>query len=238
MLAPRKRLWSTPRSALTAIRQWIPSLEDGDRICDIGCGDGRILLEWARLVTQAAAADENVRSLLSSVSFVGLDIDADRIAGCEQALAQSQVEGSISSLLSVEFVCANALESTHLLKEVTIVFMYLIPRGLQKITPLLREEWKRRKEQEIVKVSLHSNPNEVTEQGARATNPSQPSTKDAHLASDQGPTPTENLTNDQRIEIRIISYMAKLPGEKVTDRALLTVDHQPGAEWPLYYYEW
>lgn len=37
--------------------------------------------------------------------------------------------------------------------------------------------------------------------------------------------------------LRVISYMAKLPGESVKDRALLTVDHQPGAQWPLYYYE-
>ena len=49
MLAPRKTLWSTPISAINHIESWIPQLRDGvDCICDIGCGDGRILLEWSK----------------------------------------------------------------------------------------------------------------------------------------------------------------------------------------------
>jgi hypothetical protein len=41
----------------------------------------------------------------------------------------------------------------------------------------------------------------------------------------------------QHKPLKVVSYMAKLPGETVTDRALLLVEHQPSAAWPLYYYD-
>lgn len=177
MLAPRKTLWSTPLTVVDHLLEWIP-LQDNDKVCDIGCGDGRILLEWARRIS---ASPEPI----PKVSFVGVDIDMDRIQQCEQALEKAMQDRTIHGNISISFFCGNALESSHLYQHATIFFLYLIPRGLKMIHPLLLEH----------KMSMGNQP------------------------------------------LHIVSYMAKLPGEKVTDRALLQVEHQPGAEWPCYYYK-
>lgn len=181
MLAPRKKLWSTPLGAVDHLLKWIP-LRDNDKVCDIGCGDGRILLEWAQRISSSSANENDV----PSVSFLGIDIDQDRIEICQNSLIEERQNGRIHENLSIEFVCANALEATELFEKATIFFLYLIPRGLKLIQPLLQR----------------------------------------HKTTTLGGGP-----------LRVVSYMAKLPGEKVTDRALLEVEHQSGAAWPLYYYK-
>jgi tRNA G46 methylase TrmB len=192
MLAPRKTLWSTPPSAVTHLRRWI-SLQPNDCVCDIGCGDGRILLQWAeqeskqKLVQDvsvgggAAAAAE-----FPILSFIGIDIDEERIQQSKVALKLARKEGRIHAHISVKFYCGNALESLHLLGRANIFFLYLIPRGLKIIKPLLLQHKQ------------------------------------------------EQLLDNQ--QLRVVTYMAKLPGETQMDRALCQVDHQPGAEWPLYLY--
>jgi ubiquinone/menaquinone biosynthesis C-methylase UbiE len=193
MLAPRKTLWSTPLSAVDHLERWIGRhLQDGDKICDIGCGDGRILLEWAQRIQSSymnenndntrSDVDDNTRSdVVPKVTLVGIDIDADRIRRCQAELEKLQRENRIHHQhLSISFVCGNALDSAHLLKDTTVVFLYLIPRGLKLMHPILQQLEK---------------------------------------------------------PLKVVTYMAKLPGETVTDRALLELDHQPGAAWPLYFYD-
>ena len=54
MLAPRKKLWSTPIGAVDHAIIWTQGdLKPNDSICDIGCGDGRIILRWAELYSQS-----------------------------------------------------------------------------------------------------------------------------------------------------------------------------------------
>ena len=234
MLAPRKRLWSTPLSALDVItQQWIPRLVDGDKIVDLGCGDGRILLEWAKRITQEYRNDSSIHKDTHNISLLGLDIDPDRIATCKQALESARRDEAIDSFLSIEFVCANALETTHWMKDgpPTIVFLYLIPRGLQLITPILRQ----------IRQHIPRNNDDGDDD---THNP--PSPEDPHVTEEsavQIPVPVSipqapsRVSSSSTTKLRVISYMAKLPGEPVKDRALLTVEHQPGAQWPLYYYE-
>jgi SAM-dependent methyltransferase len=179
MLAPRKKLWSTPIGAVDHALNWI-KLKANDCVCDIGCGDGRILLQWATLYSTESSTRNN------QVSFLGIDIDAERIDACRKALEIARNNGSIPDNISVTFLCANALEdSPDLLQNANIFFLYLIPRGLKLIHPLLVQHKER--------IGCH--------------------------------------------EMQIISFMNKIPGEKPVDRALVTVDHQPGAEWPLYFYK-
>lgn len=138
MIAPRKTLWSTPPSAVTHLRRWIP-LQPDDCVCDIGCGDGRILLQWAeqesrRLLQElfvAVAAESRI------MSFIGIDIDDERIEQSNAALELARKEGRIHANISVTFYCGNVLESLHLLGRANIFFLYLIPRGLKIIKPLL-----------------------------------------------------------------------------------------------------
>eukprot|EP00980_Cylindrotheca_fusiformis_P004808 scaffold1028_cov135-Cylindrotheca_fusiformis.AAC.18 len=180
MLAPRKTLWSTPEGAVDHALEWI-QLQPNDMVCDIGCGDGRILLRWAKLFSQSQRDSKNE----IKVSFLGIDIDPERIEACQEALARARSEGSIDESISVSFLCGNALENTAgLLQHANIFFLYLIPRGLKLIRPCLLQ---------------HRERNELS-------------------------------------KMQIITFMNKFPGETPVDRALVKVAHQPGAEWPLYFY--
>ena len=173
MLAPRKTLWSTPLSAVDHLQRWI-QLRANDCVCDIGCGDGRILFQWAE---RHAEQHPDV-----PVRFIGIDIDPERIEKCHSTLQTKTFPATIQ----LSFVCANALESTSLFQDATIFFLYLIPRGLKIILPVLKEH-------------------------------------------QQAKSPDRCL--------QVATYMAKLPGETPVDRALLSVDHQPEAAWPLYFYK-
>jgi SAM-dependent methyltransferase len=193
MLAPRKTLWSTPLSAVDHLVKWIP-LQPNDCVCDIGCGDGRILLQWAQLHCQQQQESESEDTTTTSVvKFLGIDIDPERIQQCQKSLEQARLEGTLNPRqISIEFVCANALESPALFQDANIFFLYLIPRGLKLIRPLLLE---------------HKHKQELRNQ--------------AQLQQ----------------QLQVVTYMAKLPGETHVDRALLSVDHQPEAAWPLYFYK-
>ncbi|KAG7363079.1 ribosomal protein L11 methylase [Nitzschia inconspicua] len=132
MLAPRKRLWSTPLSAIDHCLEWIP-LKQNDSVLDIGCGDGRILIEWAERISSQKVA------FLTSLSFLGIDIDPDRIQESQSAAKAAIATGRLSPEIRMNFVCANALESVELFQNATVIFLYLIPRGLKQILPLLKD---------------------------------------------------------------------------------------------------
>jgi hypothetical protein len=100
----------------------------------LGCGDGRVILQWA---SAYSSLDHRENSEATVPSFVGIDIDADRIKVAEKALEQARSEGRIDPRISISFNCANALETTDLYRTATVFFLYLIPRGLRKIKPYL-----------------------------------------------------------------------------------------------------
>jgi len=102
-----------------------------DKVCDIGCGDGRVLLAWAAAVGTC------------NISFVGIDIDETRIKQATENFQQARAEGRIDSRVSISFHCTNALEATDLFQDATVLFLYLIPRGLRQIEPLIQNRKRR-----------------------------------------------------------------------------------------------
>lgn len=136
MLAPRKTLWSTPRAVLEQAVAWCGPLQPTDCVCDIGCGDGRCLVQWATLYSVTLLRDEE-NDNKDTASFVGIDIDADRIQQAKQAWQQAVETGAIDARIQVEFHCQNALEAYDIFCRATIIFLYFIPRGLRQIKPLL-----------------------------------------------------------------------------------------------------
>ena len=181
MLAPRKTLWSTPTSAIDHIVRWVP-LQPGDCVCDIGCGDGRIILQWAERYSSLPRRPQE-ESQPTTISLIGIDIDEERITKCQESLEKARAEGKIQPSIDIRFICANALQSSEYFEKANIFFLYLIPRGLKIFHPLLLEHRKKLQRQ-----------------------------------------------------LKVVSYMSKLPNETPIERGLCKVEHQPGAEWPLYFY--
>ena len=115
MLAPRKKLWSTPIEVVDkALELLSPKAEDV--VFDIGAGDGRFLLR-AALNTEARC--------------VGVEIDETR--GNEAA---SSIKAAGLSSDKCHIIIGNALEQDY--SSATMFFLYLIPRGLRIVLPYLK----------------------------------------------------------------------------------------------------
>ncbi|EQC36627.1 hypothetical protein SDRG_06067 [Saprolegnia diclina VS20] len=111
MIAPRKTLHSTPRAVLAeafALAKVGPS----DVICDVGCGDGRVLLY---AVTELCVAKS-----------IGIEIDRARV----EAIRASAASMGISDKVHIH--CGNALE-IPIDDDVTVLFLFLIERGLKQV---------------------------------------------------------------------------------------------------------
>ena len=83
-----------------------------DVLFDVGCGDGRVLARcWGETECRR---------------MVGVEVDEGR---AEEARANTK------GLEGVEIVCGNAMEVNT--REATVVFLYLVPRGLRIYVPVL-----------------------------------------------------------------------------------------------------
>lgn len=231
MLAPRKTLWSTPDAVIERVIErtnpdnasdrgdvvWF-ALDADDIVCDVGCGDGRVLLRWAARVSEAGLGEPmtskedasqdfppqpssshealHTRQATTTTepsfpSFVGIDVDPVRIRCAQDELDRLRKQGRIHPDVSVEFWCQNALDCAPRLQKVTVYFLYLIPRGLRIVKPLL-------------------------------------------FGTQRGEEPARSSSPPL---VRVITYMSPLEGEVPVQVDRVSVPHQPGASWPLYYYE-
>ena len=195
MLAPRKKLWSTPSAAIDVAANLI-QLTSSDTLYDVGCGDGRVIIHLA--------------STTPCRRFVGIEIDEDRAKEAQTNVEQATLLGQIPEGVSIVIRRENALEVDY--SEATAVFLYLVPRGLRLIKPILLQRPNARQNQE----SGNSGSN-----GGNATTTTTTTNTDDTIAADQ---------------LRVVTYMAGFADERYTKKELCTVDHQEGAAWPIYLY--
>lgn len=189
MLAPRKKLWSTPRAAIDVAANLI-QLTSSDTLYDVGCGDGRVIIHLATTTPCSR--------------FVGIEIDEDRAKEAQTNVEEAKLSGQIPDGVSIVIRKENALEVDY--SEATAVFLYLVPRGLRLIKPILLQRPSARQNQENA-----SNGDNTTT--ATITNDT--------IAADQ---------------LRVVTYMAGFAEERYIKKELCTVDHQEGAAWPIYLY--
>jgi len=114
-LAPRKKLWSTPIEVMDEALCML-NLQEDDTVVDIGAGDGRFLLHCA--------------SKTIARRCWGVEIDEERGGAAKQAIADLGLESR------VQLIIGNALEQDY--SDGTAYFLYLVPRGLRIILPILK----------------------------------------------------------------------------------------------------
>ena len=145
-------------------------LKNNDFVCDIGCGDGRIILRWAVLLSETLAAakgDDDREEGEINISFMGIDIEPNRVEEAKRKAEHLKSEGRILPEIEITFVCKNAMESAEYFQDATVIFMYLIPRGLKTIYPLIMEQRKKnlKKRRELQVVSYMSKLPVLTPEG-------------------------------------------------------------------------
>lgn len=114
MLAPRDKLWSTPDEVITKAIELL-TIRPDDIVYDIGAGDGRFLF----------------RVMESSPNqCIGVEISSERVDAIQRRIDESGWGERCSVILG------NALEQDY--STATAVFLYLVPRGLRLILPLLK----------------------------------------------------------------------------------------------------
>ena len=134
MLAPRNKLWSTPMEVIERAIELLQldkvegkggeEGEGGDDVSisrhvvwDIGAGDGRFLIRCAETTTARC---------------IGVEIDEERGQQARTAIQEKGFDDEKCRL-----IIGNALEQDY--SEGTAFFLYLVPRGLRIVLPLLRQ---------------------------------------------------------------------------------------------------
>mmetsp|Transcript_9091 Transcript_9091/g.15376 ORF Transcript_9091/g.15376 Transcript_9091/m.15376 type:complete len:219 (-) Transcript_9091:45-701(-) len=114
MLAPRKTLWSTPPEVIDVAIDALKINAD-DIVFDIGAGDGRFLTTCAGK---------------TGASCTGIEINEERVTEALQRIKEESLEDKCS------MISGNALEQDY--STATVFYLYLIPRGLRIILPVLK----------------------------------------------------------------------------------------------------
>lgn len=114
MIAPRKKLWSTPLEVIDCAIELL-DLQNDDVVYDLGAGDGRFLM---RCIEKSTA------------NCVGVEIEYERFKE-----AVSEIEKQGISPHRCKMLHANALEVDF--SKASAFFLYLVPRGLRIIFPLI-----------------------------------------------------------------------------------------------------
>ena len=224
MLAPRKKLWSTPSSAVDVALDFASPLKPDDVVFDVGCGDGRVLIQMASRsvvpVESGTARDLSSRSCADDGratgrrkqdhhycrQFVGIEISEERAAEARRNVQSARESEEVPSHVRIDIICANALDTEAIdYSRATVIFLYLVPRGLRLIKPII---W--------------------PDAGARGG-----------TGSVDAPNGSSRLINGDngKVKRRIITYMSPFEGVDHQRKECCEVHHQSGAAWPVYFYE-
>ena len=262
----KKKLWSTPSTAIDIALQFA-NLDVNDVVYDVGCGDGRVLIQMAALSValphdksdhhdeQSSSEHhmiDNKESQLSSTSFtnatnhhhckhfVGIEISSDRANEARQNIQNAYESNQIPKHVSIQIICGNALDATLIdYTKATVIFLYLVPRGLRLMKDIVWPDEKN---------LLHEGEGDEGEEEEDCSRRGvQSQDIEAKLASMNEQTQSKDETSiqsstkaitliKQRRPRRIITYMSPFENTKHIRKEYCKVEHQEGAEWPVYLY--
>ena len=285
MLAPRKKLWSSPSSAIDIALQFA-KLDANDIVYDVGCGDGRVLIQMAALSilpddnalsssanngdkNDAVVLEESVGEHTSSSDdadksnkqhqpsqtkqqqqpqyqyhhckhFIGIEISADRAIDARRNVRTAYETELIPAHVVIEIICGNALDTTLIdYTKATVIFLYLVPRGLRLIKdivwpPPIGKEQRRISDGKVASVYVEDT--EVAK-CRKLISKQQDSLSSSSLQhAKEIPNDNNNQQQRQRRPRRIITYMAPFENTTHIQKEYCKVEHQMGAEWPVYLY--
>ncbi len=243
-------------------------------VYDIGCGDGRVLIEMAsRSIpftneeydsAQRCEDDQTIRQSASSSSitaarttstsqqhyctkFIGIDISPERVTEARNNIQKARTSAYIPPHVSIEIICGNALDTDNVdidYTYATVIFLYLVPRGLRMIKPLV---WPKVEEEE----GEEGGGGGVDEDKRRVNNDDTVGDLAAKNEEEGGQTTAARslatTTQQQQQLVRknksskrrrrtIITYMSPFEDETYVRKELCRVEHQDGAAWPVYLY--
>ncbi len=115
MLAPTKKLWSTPLEVIDKAIELL-SIGPHDKVFDIGAGDGRFIIRCHQT---------------TGAQCVGVEMNEETGRIALNAIRDAQLRDE-----NCRLIIGNALEQNY--ASATVIFMYLIPHGLKRMLPILR----------------------------------------------------------------------------------------------------
>ncbi|KAL3140088.1 hypothetical protein ABBQ38_004368 [Trebouxia sp. C0009 RCD-2024] len=121
---PQEHLTTSSLGPISASPQYVAealvdfaSLTSRDTLFDLGCNDGRVVITAARL---------------AAVKGVGIELDITAASKAQQAVLNEQLQES------VRIVCGDIFQNS--LSGATVVFMYLLPKGIVRLLHKLQTE--------------------------------------------------------------------------------------------------
>jgi len=102
----------------------LAGVKEGDTVCDLGCGDGRIVI--------AAVKDFKAKK------GIGYDLDPDRLKDCKVNLESAKLTAEQEK--AITFKLGNVLKLTpDDFKDIDVVTLYLLPSINDKLQPVLKK---------------------------------------------------------------------------------------------------
>lgn len=138
MLAPRKKLWTTPKEVLVEALHLL-LIQENDIVYDIGCGDGNFLFLCLEEANQKFFNRIEKSSEENSIPFqvIGVDIEEERVQSIHQRLEEMKVNEIYPPEVfnHIQAIHSNALDLPY--SNGTCFYLYLIPRGLKQVLQIL-----------------------------------------------------------------------------------------------------
>jgi SAM-dependent methyltransferase len=238
-------------------------------VYDIGCGDGRVLIEMAsrsipftneeydsaqRCEDQVTDKNNNNKEVTSSMQqstssssiaaarttstsqqhyctkFIGIDISQERVTEARNNIQKARTSNHIPPHVSIEIICGNALDTDNDAIDytyATVIFLYLVPRGLRLIKPLV---WPKDKEEEGEEGGGRGG---FEEDKGRVKDDDDTTVGDSAAKNEEQQVHKNKSSKRRRT---IITYMSPFEDETYVRKELCRVEHQDGAAWPVYLY--
>lgn len=194
----------------------VPFISNGDDDTTNCCGDDKHFNNSnSTLIPSQQQQHSSSTHYHYCKQFIGIEISPERAQEARSNIQHAQSTNQIPSHVTIQIICANALDTDTIdYSRATVIFLYLVPRGLRLIKPIV---W----------------PKEEDEDERNNNNNNSSNHSEDLQTSASSEMRIQQNNNKCR---RIITYMSPFEDEDYIRKEFCHVDHQVGAAWPVYLY--